>query len=59
MRWEDFRRSDNVEDDRGGGGGFGGERGPSTSQINLPPDRKPDHVVEYQTRPDQGAIYRL
>jgi hypothetical protein len=23
MRWEDFRRSDNVEDDRGGGGGFG------------------------------------
>jgi len=27
MRWEDFRRSDNVEDDRdggGGGGGFGG-----------------------------------
>ncbi|MFN3656466.1 MAG: neutral zinc metallopeptidase [Pseudolabrys sp.] len=24
MRWEDFRRSDNVEDDRGGGGGYGG-----------------------------------
>src|SRR5450756_854200 len=24
MRWEDFRRSDNVEDDRGGGGGIGG-----------------------------------
>src|SRR6185312_9364881 len=23
MRWDDFRRSDNVEDDRGGGG-FGG-----------------------------------
>jgi len=23
MRWEDFRRSDNVEDDRDGGG-FGG-----------------------------------
>ena len=22
MRWDDFRRSDNVEDDRGGGGGF-------------------------------------
>ena len=22
MRWEDFRRSDNVEDDREGGGGF-------------------------------------
>jgi predicted metalloprotease len=24
MRWDDFRQSDNVEDDRGGGGGFGG-----------------------------------
>ena len=24
MRWDDFRRSDNVEDDRGAGGGFGG-----------------------------------
>jgi predicted metalloprotease len=27
MRWEDFRRSDNVEDDRDGGGGFGGGGG--------------------------------
>ncbi|HAD26203.1 MAG TPA: 3-alpha,7-alpha,12-alpha-trihydroxy-5-beta-cholest-24-enoyl-CoA hydratase [Alphaproteobacteria bacterium] len=42
-----------------GGGGFGGERGPSTAALNLPPDREPDHVVEYQTRPDQGALYRL
>lgn len=42
-----------------GGGGFGGERGPSTAELNLPPDRDPDHVVEYQTRPDQGALYRL
>ena len=24
MRWEDFRRSDNIEDARDGGGGFGG-----------------------------------
>lgn len=24
MRWDDFRRSDNVEDNRDGGGGFGG-----------------------------------
>ncbi len=24
MRWEDFRRSENVEDDRGGDGGGGG-----------------------------------
>ena len=42
-----------------GGGGFGGERGPSTSQSHLPPGRAPDHVVDYQTRPEQGAIYRL
>src|SRR5476651_1115920 len=28
MRWDDFRRSDNIEDDReGGGGGFGGGGG--------------------------------
>jgi uncharacterized protein len=27
MRWDDFRRSDNVEDDRSGGGGFGGGSG--------------------------------
>src|SRR5512135_2723374 len=24
MRWDDFRRSDNIEDDRDGGGGYGG-----------------------------------
>jgi predicted metalloprotease len=29
MRWDDFRRSDNVEDDRGEGGGFGGGGGMS------------------------------
>src|SRR5262249_29682233 len=27
MRWDDFRRSENVEDDRGGDGGFGGGGG--------------------------------
>ena len=27
MRWDDFRRSDNIEDDREGGGGFGGQGG--------------------------------
>lgn len=27
MRWDDFRRSDNVEDGRGDGGGFGGGGG--------------------------------
>ena len=42
-----------------GGGGFGGEPGPSTKDKNLPPDRSPDHVVAYPTLPEQGAIYRL
>lgn len=60
-----------VEDDKGplattratlfirGAGGFGGERGPSTAGVNVPPEREPDHVVEDVTRPEQGAIYRL
>lgn len=42
-----------------GAGGFGGERGPSTQSVNVPPERQPDHVVEDVTRPEQGAIYRL
>lgn len=42
-----------------GAGGFGGERGPDTKGINLPPDREPDHVWEDTTRPEQAAIYRL
>lgn len=41
-----------------GEGGFGGDRGPSGPR-NVPPDRQPDHVVTYQTRPDQALIYRL
>ncbi len=41
-----------------GEGGWGGERGPSGPQ-NVPPERDPDHVVEYQTSPDQALIYRL
>jgi acyl dehydratase len=60
-----------VEDDQGplfttkatlfirGAGGFGGERGPSTTGVNEPPTRPPDHIVEEVTRPEQGAIYRL
>jgi acyl dehydratase len=40
-----------------GEGGFGGERGPSGQR--TPPDRAPDHVVTYQTRPDQALLYRL
>jgi 3-hydroxyacyl-CoA dehydrogenase/3a,7a,12a-trihydroxy-5b-cholest-24-enoyl-CoA hydratase len=42
-----------------GVGGFGGERGPSTSEQNLPPNRPPDAVHRQQTRPDQALLYRL
>jgi len=41
-----------------GEGGFGGDRGPSGPR-NQPPDRDPDHVVTYDTRPDQALTYRL
>jgi len=40
-----------------GEGGFGGDRGPAARP--APPDRKPDHVVTYQTRSDQALLYRL
>ncbi len=40
-------------------GGFGGERGPSSGQANLPPDRVPDTIHSQQTRPDQALLYRL
>ncbi len=40
-----------------GGGGFGGERGPSAKF--EAPSRKPDHEVTYKTRPDQALTYRL
>lgn len=42
-----------------GEGNFGGERGPSSKGKNAPPDRSPDHTVEYQTSPGQAALYRL
>ena len=42
-----------------GGGGFGGDPGPSTKNKNAPPETAPDIVVEYPTLPEQGAIYRL
>ena len=42
-----------------GGGGFGGDRGPSAAKKNLPPERAPDHQIEYKTSPDQAALYRL
>ncbi|ALJ21877.1 hypothetical protein AOA12_19035 [Microbacterium sp. No. 7] len=40
-----------------GGGGFGGERGPSPRVAE--PDRAPDRVVEVATRPEQALLYRL
>ena len=41
-----------------GEGGWGGERGPSGPR-NVAPDRKPDEIVSYTTRPDQALLYRL
>lgn len=38
-------------------GGFGGDRGPS-GKLEAP-EREPDHVVVYPTRPDQALLYRL
>ncbi len=40
-----------------GEGGFGGEKTPSEAW--AAPDREPDHVVRYRTRPDQALVYRL
>jgi acyl dehydratase len=40
-----------------GEGGFGGDRGPSSSWQR--PDRSPDHLASSQTRPDQALLYRL
>jgi acyl dehydratase len=40
-----------------GEGGFGGDRGPRDDW--AAPDRPPDHLVTYPTRPEQALIYRL
>jgi acyl dehydratase len=40
-----------------GAGGWGGDRGPSTT-VELP-DREPDDTVVYRTSPNQALIYRL
>jgi acyl dehydratase len=40
-----------------GEGGFGGDRGPSSSWER--PGRDPDHRVVYETRPEQALVYRL
>lgn len=46
-----------------GAGGWGGERGPSTTNADLPGlaelPAQPDQTVSYQTRPEQALIYRL
>jgi 3-hydroxyacyl-CoA dehydrogenase/3a,7a,12a-trihydroxy-5b-cholest-24-enoyl-CoA hydratase len=41
-----------------GAGGWGGERGPS-ADVNVPPDRAPDKVVEDKTSDNQALLYRL
>lgn len=41
-----------------GAGGWGGERGPST-EVNTPPDRAPDKVVEEKIPENQALLYRL
>ncbi len=40
-----------------GEGGWGGDRGPAGPA--KVPERDADHVVSYQTRPDQALLYRL
>src|ERR1700721_480474 len=41
-----------------GEGGFGGPRGPAGA-LEPVPERAPDEVVRYSTRPDQALLYRL
>jgi 3-hydroxyacyl-CoA dehydrogenase/3a,7a,12a-trihydroxy-5b-cholest-24-enoyl-CoA hydratase len=41
-----------------GAGGWGGDRGPS-SDVNTPPDRAPDAVVEQKVNENQALLYRL
>jgi 3-hydroxyacyl-CoA dehydrogenase/3a,7a,12a-trihydroxy-5b-cholest-24-enoyl-CoA hydratase len=41
-----------------GAGGWGGERGPS-QDVNVPPSREPDAVIEEKTDPNQTLLYRL
>lgn len=40
-----------------GAGGFGGQRGPSSSW--SAPEREPDHVLAAEVRADQALLYRL
>ena len=41
-----------------GAGGWGGDRGPS-ADVNVPPDRAPDKVIEERTSENQALLYRL
>ncbi len=41
-----------------GAGGWGGDRGPS-ADVNVPPERAPDKVVEDKTSNNQALLYRL
>jgi 3-hydroxyacyl-CoA dehydrogenase/3a,7a,12a-trihydroxy-5b-cholest-24-enoyl-CoA hydratase len=41
-----------------GAGGWGGDRGPS-ADVNVPPAREPDAVIEEKTDPNQTLLYRL
>ena len=41
-----------------GAGGWGGERGPS-ADVNVPPGRAPDKVIEDKTSDNQALLYRL
>ncbi len=41
-----------------GAGGWGGDRGPS-ADVNVPPDRAPDKVVEEKIPAHQALLYRL
>ncbi len=42
-----------------GEGGFGESRGPEIPDPPKSPEREPDHVTTYTTRPDQALLYRL
>ncbi|HEU0036044.1 MAG TPA: SDR family NAD(P)-dependent oxidoreductase [Kofleriaceae bacterium] len=41
-----------------GAGGWGGDRGPS-ADVNVPPDRAPDKMLEDKTSENQALLYRL
>ncbi len=42
-----------------GAGGWGGDRGPDDKNLNAPPDRAPDAVVEQAIPANQALLYRL